>query len=366
MYKHKDDLSDDSDKKIYICPVCQKQFSLKKELTKHINSTKNYEHEQYVQRVKELKKTYKAVDSLKELKCLKCKESNNNCHDCSLRTKCDKVEKTIYNQVLKRLLSVAGSLVDKFYEQCNSYCLNRRVEVAKVKNQLRNYEYEQVKASLQLLISRGDKDLQFFGPCIVNEAVKYLEIKHELTEKDSLLYLIKQYYNKLNLIVSSYLLLQNYKLVEKVKEAHKLNSEQIIFAIKYIMNNKIVPFNKLENLIVKILMEYNEKKATTNYLQSAVNNLKNGTITYEEIISIYGEKDLFNQQVIDTIKDKQYNNNFSAIEWLYKIQFPLTEDIYFMAKENVKINNEKLYHFCNDSEINKFKDWLREYKFKYE
>ena len=85
-----------------------------------------------------------------------------------------------------------------------------------------------------------------------------------------------------------------------------------------------------------------------------------------ELINIYGQQPIFDKYILDILTNQQYNKTFSAIEWLYKIDIPLTENLYFTAKRNTINSNEKLYHFGNDNEIKKFKLWLKDWKYKYE
>ena len=371
---------------VFICPVCKRQLKSKATFNNHIANFKSVEHDQYRQKLELLKKTYNAVEQLEDLNNLGC-GNDKFCYNCPCAKCCYLIEHTLFEKNYKRLnkvekqaktkvSSLAAQLLDEFYAQRGGISLQQPKEIHQLKVALNTFSIEQVQVALKLLIARGDTSLKYFGNKIIVEAIKYLEIKPLLTVKDSIPYLIKQYYIKLNLFVSAYTLLQDYLRVEQLVYAHQLTEEQTIFAIKYMIDKKVVPFAYLNSRITEILYAFNQQQqqqqtkinsvSNEDYLNSIMTKLQNGTITYMELINIYGQQPIFDKYILDILTNQQYNKAFSAIEWLYKIDIPLTENLYFTAKRNTINSNEKLYHFGNDNEIKKFKLWLKDWKYKYE
>lgn len=372
MIKHVDDCLGDEE---YICFLCKKKFKTAATLKHHIKSIKDNLHEQYRKKLEKLKTTYAAVDTMEELQCLGC-GNDLYCYNCG-NSKCIREEKNIYKTNYKRLNkkttesanpNSAMHLINEFYEQRgNNNFAPVTCEVRKIRSYIKKYSADIVRQALQLLISRGDVDLTYFGEKIIHETIQYLHVKDLLTVKNSVPYLIKQYYIKLNLFMPIYNIVQDFKTVEQITFAHKLTDDQVKFAIQYMIDYKLIPFSSINRYMTKILVVYKQNtKVDEDYSQSIIKKLQNVSITYDEIVNIYGDQAAFLNYIKNILQSKQYNQQFSAIEWLYKLNVPVTKDIYFLAKENVMNYNEKLYHFGNDDEINKFKKWLKDYKCKYE
>ena len=134
----------------------------------------------------------------------------------------------------------------------------------------------------------------------------------------------------------------------------------------YAINKKVIPLTYIQSKIITILSSYQAKEIKqieADYLSSAIDQLKRGEMTYIDLVNIYGIQDIFISSIMQALKDNQFNQQYSAIEWLYNIKVPLTKDLYLLAKSNI---NGKLYHFTNDIDIQNFKSWLKDYKQKFE
>lgn len=377
MIKHIDDVMDSHKIKptiVYKCHICNQVFETKAKAKAHLRLKKDELHNKYREKIDLLEKTYNDIDTIQELQCLGC--DKYKCYNCQFINDCIKLEYNIYKKGKAKLHKIqlninhqAKQLLQEFYNSINKECNNYRIEVVIIKNILHNYSYECVKTALLMQVEEGKCNIKGVSNFKAHDAKIYLEeIKPFLQEKNTIPYFITQYYDSLNLHIPIYQTIKDYQFVQKIKSAYKLNEEQIQFILQYAINKKVIPLTYIQSKIITILSSYQAKEikqatAEKNYLSSAIDQLKRGEMTYIDLINIYGIQDIFISSIIQALKDNQFNQQYSAIEWLYNIKVPLTKDLYLLAKSNI---NGKLYHFTNDIDIQNFKSWLKNYKQKFE
>ena len=201
-------------------------------------------------------------------------------------------------------------------------------------------------------------------------------MRQELEDPSSLPSLIIKYYQASDSACSLSLLYKNYERLKELIQAYNLSSDQIKYAIEYMINHQIASFNFINHTLPQILREYNENKrnqlATQRYnsedyyIESALQNLSQGKTTYDATVQMYGNSYNFEEKITSLLKEKKYNQNYSAIEWLYRINLPLTSDLYFLAKEITQQQQIGLSHFSTEQETNQFIYWLKNYKQQFE
>ena len=374
MIKHIDDEMDITKKtkqNIFICSICNQQFKTKPTIKKHFKTKKDKLHQLYRDKIQLLEKTYENIDSLQELQCLGC--DKYKCHECLYHNECCRLEYDIYKKGKLKLHKqqveinkIARELLTEFYNKLNKNFDNYTVEISIMRSLLKSFSQAEIKIALLMQIEEGKTNLQGLTKLKVQNAKVYLEIQPLIQKENTIPYYITQYYNNLNLHIPMYQMVRDYQFVCKIKSAYKLNDEQIHYILQYAINKKVVPLTYIQSNIITILSSYQtqqNRQTETDYLVSAINKLKQGTMTYIDIINIYGAQDIFISSIIQALKDNQYNQQYSAIEWLYNIKVPLTKDIYLLAKSNI---NGKLYHFTDDVDIQNFKQWLKNYKYQFE
>ena len=374
MIKHIDDKMDmkkNEKSNIFICSICNQQFKSKATIKKHLKTKDDKLHQIYRDKIQLLEKTYANVESIQELQCLGCNEYK--CYNCLHHNDCFRLEYDIYKKGKTKLHKqqlennkIARQLLTDFYNNFNQNFGNYKIEISIIRNFLKSYSKEVLQMALSMHIEEGKTTLQGFTKFKIQNAKVYLEISPLFQEKNTIPYYIKQYYDNLNLQIPKYQIVRDYQFIQKIQSAYKLNEEQIHYILQYAINKKIIPLTYIQSNIISILASYqtkNNKQIETDYLSSAIDKLKQGTMTYIDIINIYGVQDIFMSSIIQALKDNQYNQQYSSIEWLYNIKVPLTKDIYLLAKSNV---NGKLYHFTNNIDIQNFKLWLKKYKLQFE
>ena len=376
MLQHIDDIMENipeiKKEENYICHLCNSSFKSKAILKNHFKTRKDELHKQYRNKIELLEKTYNDIDTLDELKCLGC-EQCKSCKSCNNNKNCNKLEFAIYKKNKIRLKKKdkeksrqARELLEYFYTQIDQKPRSINVEIAILYNCLKTHSYECVKMTLDMRIENKQYQLKGLSSFQLQEGQLYLNIKSQIDQKDTIPFFIKQYYTNLNLHIPLLQFTRDYRFIQKIKDIYKLNDEQIKYVLQYAINKKIVPLAYIKNNIVQILSIYRvkeKKEKATDYLSSAIINLKQGKTTYVDIINIYGLQEVFMTSIMEALKENQYNQNFSSIEWLYNIKVPLTKDMYFLAKSNIK---DKLYHFTDINDINNFKNWLKNYKLQFE
>lgn len=376
MIKHVDDIMDNHKIKptTYKCHICNQIFDTKAKAKAHLKSKKDELHNKYREKIALLEKTYNDINTIQELQCLGCNQYK--CYNCQLVKDCIKLEYTIYkkgktklNKIQLNINQQARELLQEFYTNINKECDNYRIELSIIKSILRNYSYESIRTALIMQAEEGKSNIKGVSNFKVQDAKTYLEeIKPLLQKNGTIPYFIMQYYDSLNLHIPIYQMIKDYQFIQKIKSAYKLNEEQIQFILQYAINKKVIPLTYIQSKIITILSSYQTKEikqATTekDYLSSAIDQLKRGEMTYVDLVNIYGIQDIFISSIMQALKDNQFNQQYSAIEWLYNIKVPLTKDLYLLAKSNI---SGKLYHFTNAIDIQNFKSWLKDYKHKFE
>lgn len=267
-------------------------------------------------------------------------------------------------------------LAREIYEEfCFLHTLNKADEVYKIYGLLQKYTETQVRQGLDYLKAMGHQDLTYFGRQSILEGEKWYQIQMQLKDPKSIPSLIKDFFKRKNVSISNSLFFRYVNKFNCIIQEYELTVEQIDYIFDY-ANKYISKFRYIESTIPEILQKYTNQKVfvlNTNkyhsadyYLNSAIDDLKVGSETFDNIIKIYGHNEIFKKKVCSLLEKREYNNKYSAIEWLYRINLPLTKDIYFLAKKIVSEQTGLLYHFDNESDINKFKQWLRMYKNKFE
>ena len=388
---------------LYKCHLCGATFKSKRAYTRHINNDKEYKHEQYRQHIQLLKKSYENCDN-DDYKYIGCKEEiindtacstvENKCENCLNIGDCYRQEKDIYmdakkiakkaekervklqvhtnemKRIRRDMKDSPYGLATFFYKQINCNLPILKSDLGRINNILKSgVQPDQIRLALMMLAKRGETSLRYLGINNIREAIRQEKIKNELSIIGSLPYLVSQYYNQTNTVVSFHILIQDVDRLNQVKHEFNLNQEQLEFIVQYMINRQIPKFASITYNVSNALREFNNKKMNNefSYSASAMNYLLNGHSTFNETIQIYGEDStLLKDKLLQALNNYTYNKAFSAIEWLYLIRLPLDKDIYFQAKKLTKERNIGLSHFDSDEEIRQFKSWLKTYKKRFE
>lgn len=226
------------------------------------------------------------------------------------------------------------------------------------------------------MYNTGKFKLSYMQEYTIKDGRDWKNFQLQLRNPQSIPSLITKYYKSLNIKVANSLIFKNTQDFWSLQNEYNLNQEQIEYIFNYMIKKHIPVFNYIKSQIPLILQEFNKnsiyiidiQKYNSNnyYFDSAINELQEGSETLDNIINIYGQNDLFQKKILTFLKNRSYNNNLSPIEWLYKINAPVTKEMYFLAKQIVQEQKCSLYHFNNNIEINNFKQWLKNYKNIYE
>ena len=286
-------------------------------------------------------------------------------------------EKKMYLDIKNYIKNIAIKLVKEFYALCHLSYDNYIFDLAKIKNLLKiGYTAEEIRNTFGFMYGTGRYKLCYLQEYTIKDGKDWKNFQLQLRNPQSIPSLITKYYRVLNIKVANSLIFKNTQDFWSLQNEYKLTQEQIEYIFNYMIKKRIPVFNYIKAQIPLLLQEFNKssmyiidvQKYNSNeyYFESAINDLQEGTETLDNIINIYGPNDLFQKKIFSFLKNREYNKSFSAIEWLYKIQAPVTKEMYFLAKQITQEQKRALYHFNDDNEINNFKSWLRNYKNIYE
>ena len=363
------------------CFICHREFKNMQGLITHLNRFKEAKHIEYKNHINLCKKTYN-IENYQEIHC-----SQGKCENCPLFEKCLYLEKQLFIKLKaekekseksdkEKKVSLGKQLLSEFYSFTHVPSPNFRLDLIKINKFLNSgISVECIRDAFKILIAKGYKTLQYLSNYTIAEAIQQQEIKSQLNDPNSLASLIQNYYFEVNSNSTSSILYKDVLQFQSLVDSYNLNLEQIQYTIQYMIKHNIFPFRFISGKMPLILKEFNDNKKRKiadkkfieedSYLESALIDLSNAKATYFDTIQIYGEKYNFKDKVFSLLKDHKFNKQYSAIEWLYRIQLPLTKDFYFLAKEITKTQN-KLCHFDNENDTIKFKSWLKDYKCRFE
>lgn len=372
----------------YRCPICNKQFKSKAILKQHYLK-KDKAHQQYHDEIINMQHLYEQIQDLNIFKCGDncCSQCNKNCfrqekfaYDKYKRIDNKEKKKQEQQQIQEKreyIKKTAAKLVKEFYALCHLSYENYVFDLVKIKNLLRlDYTEEEIRNAFGYMYNTGKFKLSYMQEYTIKDGRDWKNFQLQLRNPQSIPSLITKYYKNLNIKVANSLIFKNTQDFWSLQNEYNLNQEQIEYIFNYMIKKHIPVFNYIKSQIPLILQEFNKnsiyiidiQKYNSNnyYFDSAINELQEGSETLDNIINIYGQNDLFQKKILTFLKNRSYNNNLSPIEWLYKINAPVTKEMYFLAKQIVQEQKCSLYHFNNNIEINNFKQWLKNYKNIYE
>ena len=371
---------------LYKCPLCNLIFKSKGSVTRHLNSSNEFQHVKYRNHIALLQNTYKNCEN-EDFKYIGCNEKK--CVNCDEYKNCIRKEKSVYedakksyNQFLKSKLvhsneykpsktypNSAKSLLHDFYNLANvTSSINYQADITKLYMMFRkNIAPEHLRSALQLLAQRGDQDLRHLSVYLIQEAVKCDRYLHQLQDPTSLPSLVKQFHDMTHQPLANSLLVKYVDRFNLLINEYNLTNEQCQYVINYMIKKNITTFNFINHQIPLALKEFKDNKTTEitedDYIEYALQQLKDGQSTFARIQQMYSRD--FNNYIFDILQKRKYNSKFSAIEWLYIIQYPIDSKTYFIAKDQIQYS-DKLYHFSNDNDAQHFISWLRNCKTRYE
>lgn len=367
---------------IYYCPLNNCQFSCnsKQKLMNHLNYCRALDHVQYREQFKQLKEQcqqsldYLVIGCISDnsKKCCQC--SNINClkKEFALYTQIKKKAERIHNEKVRISLSKnARYLFDWFYDQTNTNSFNTICEISKLKKLLKaGNDIDSIKLALQLLIEQGQKNLQYLGKYVIEQANRYSLYLKQINIQDTIPFLIHQYYEQLGIKYSLYLFGSNIEKVEAVQKTFKISINQLKKVIDYMIYKKISTFAYIDKLIPKIILmdsfQIQQVPKNDDYVASVIDELLRVSTNIYEVQNTYDKE--FTNNILQRVKQilfsESFNPKFLAIEWLYLIKYPLDKESYDFAKQNAFKHHRKA-QFQGEQQ-NQYKAWLTEQVRKFE
>lgn len=367
---------------IYYCPLDNCQFSCnsKQKLMNHLNYCRALDHVQYREQFKQLKEQcqqsldYLVIGCISDnsKKCCQC--SNINClkKEFALYIQIKKKAERIQNEKVRTSLSKnARYLFDWFYDQTNTNSFNTICEISKLKKLLKaGNDIDSIKLALQLLIEQGQKNLQYLGKYVIEQANRYSLYLKQINIQDTIPFLIHQYYEQLGIKYSLYLFGSNTEKVEAVQKTFKISINQLKKVIDYMIYKKISTFAYIDKLIPKIILmdsfQIQQVPKNDDYVASVIDELLRVSTNIYEVQNTYDKE--FTNSILQRVKQilfsESFNPKFLAIEWLYLIKYPLDKESYDFAKQNAFKHHRKA-QFQGEQQ-NQYKAWLLEQVRKFE
>lgn len=359
------------------CYICGKRYKSKATLTQHIRTVKDLDHVKYRKHIENLRKVYEeekdeTLIGCKNCKCCQCEE--NRFSMCLREEK--KLYKSVSKKEIKKQENSAPSLLKEFYQMAgNQYSGSWHIELHKIRQMLKcGITPEVIRYAFRVMVSRGEKNLRFFGKYVIQEAIKIKKYCEDMDTKGTLPYLVKQYYKETNTACSDKEMVKSVDRLNRIKHEYSLDDDKLVFVIEYMIRKKIQSFNFLDTIVIEALRVWNttEKRkeeerrrlSEDHYMKDALSDIINGTTTVDEIMQIYGTKydatTSFPKKAFTILENKQYNQKYTAMEWAYKVKFHFNLKTYAIAKANT----ERRTNFIG-KEKEEYINWLRNWEYKF-
>lgn len=278
-------------------------------------------------------------------------------------------------QVAEQPKENAPTLLTHYYEKTNSTSTNFPKEVKLIDNIIKKTNYEQTKQLIDYMIE-NQKPINIINN-IHAEYQQYQTIQQQLNEQGTAPYLLKKYYDCMNLTINKQTIIkETQKIQAQINQDGYEATEKII---DYMVSKQTPNINFIANMRNDALKQ---AKTTTKKLNNndnpcfrddanedwvyVISAVTSGIKTLTDVKKEYDNATY--QKCVDKVMEQFndiVNNGKSALGFAYKTRLSLTKDMY--DKVFGKASEEKVFDkFINkgedEEEINNRKEWYLQQK----
>lgn len=260
----------------------------------------------------------------------------------------------------------APALVAYFYDQIGINSPNFPREAKQIYNLLKKETPNTIRYTLDYMILKGEMNLKFLTNS-VQEAKLDVQYKEQLNEKGTAAYLVNKFYTGKNQEINPKTFITDVKRVESNMKLFSYG--KVEKAINILINNEKSVLNFLDNTMSNIDNIKSKSKPKPSikdnpcFIDQSIldiyrDELKGGRTNFKIIQEKFNEakqKQLLNVARV-ILKDKTFDDKYSAAEWCWKTRFPMDKTAYKLIKNDTQPKYlDMLMMLSDDEKVEKFK-----------